>query len=1103
MAGSSYDWVKNSGLKTGSGQGSILSGYGLRNPPSTGNGKTGTAQHNAIDIRYNVGTNITSTESMKYIGGNTTNPNANSGYSAVFEDSQGNRHVFMHLNSPAGYTKDQVVPAGEVLVTTGNTGNSQGPHLHYGVTSPDGKPIDPASTDSNGTAHLSKFGAEGSEEAFGGAKRSSAGPGSTEGSPAGDGGGTQAGGIGGAAKGAGGAGGGAGCVGAMMNPMNLLSVAGVLQGLGLGALNGIMGNLTGALSAIPGVSALTGAVSGITGALNSAVGGIMQGALGGITGMVSGVANNLLGSVSQIGANLIPGLGNVISGTLQSGLNQLVSPFTSILQNPLNIANAAQLFTSKGGLAGFAKEVAGNMAGQFVAGATSAFASGVTNAIGGTMNNLLGNISMASGISGLTRDVVGGITEAMGQTFGNGTGGLGSLFKNMEGIATFGVSTLANNIGMVAADMISTGSWDTRNLTRLMQPGNIAAQIIDRGLGEATGLIPAIIKNNIPLAGIDSPMYDSQVRGILSNINSTAAIAAVAKEFGVGVGLTNLGQLTDIAHMMPDSASKMPVKSFAELGLMLTEMQVTEAPDLTYIGDAFLKIETTRDLNHVSQLPKPTHQPSAELLIKSFGYGSGTFGEINMSDMLGTAAGYVHEDTFPVIIENVNWLKKQAVAAKYFNGTSFLEELIAGKYTVEGTEDGPPDPETAAPTTITVYTITVPTGRSSDTGVADGTIGTFSDYGNGEGLIEAVNAVKDYIEEGMQDLIDSTDPDVKAAIQAIDLAHNTSVAQMIREAHLLKIYNVDIFREAPMTPLDAYVFGMSLDGYGKQTGYGKAAEFLERMATDDLYGDAIKMSMRQARNAEVLAPLGVNIERFNVPNSQYYRNPLGMIDSLYNGRLPVTPVYQQTINYPKDPVEQYIIQRDATLVNNGMDLDDMLPAEKDEMYYDTYWQDANEFIRRGMGEAAMYAAISRNLKILGNRIEIIDLDGRRLPVADITANGLENLDSSTLIAVLFDLVNRVLYGNIGVTKNTNPFYTDELVYAVVEAMGAVNPGSIDFLMQSTIGQTVLPDFLMLIANRFKNINTVFDTRMDRNDPGAYGGAGPGYDPRTARGDLEN
>ena len=1094
MTGNAYDWIKNSGLKT-QGQGSISSGYGIRNANKTSQGYSST-NHKGVDVRYNVGTNITSTESMTLVSKNTDASKA-SGYSATYVDSEGNYHTFMHLNSPPGYSVGQSVNAGDVLVTTGNTGNSSGPHLDYRV-SKNGEPIDPLSTDSNGTAHMSKFGAEGSDEALGGMQRSSAGNPATAGSPAGDGPGTQS-----AATGAGGAGGGAGCVGAMMNPMNLLSMAGVLQGLGLSALGGIMGNLTGALGAVPGLSALSGVASSITGALGSAVGGVMQGALGGISNMVSGVATNLLGSVSQIGANLIPGLGNVIGSTLQGGLNQLISPLTSVLQNPLNIVGVAQQFSSKGGLSGFLQNVAGNMAGNFAAGATSAFTSGITNAIGGTMNNLLGNISMASGISGMTRDIVGGMSEALGQTFGNGTGGLGALFKNMEGVATFGVSALADNIGLVAADMISAGSWDTRNLTRLMQPGNIAAQIIDRGLGESTGLVQALVRENIPLAGIDSPLYDDKIRGILSNVSSTAAVAAVAKEFGVSVNLTNLGQLTDMSRMMPDSFAKLPVNSFAELGLLLTDMQVTEAPDLSYIGDAFLKIESTKDLNHISQMPKPMHQPSAELVMKSFGYGSGTFGEISMSDVLGTAAGYVHEDTIPVIIENTNWLKTQSEADQYFNGTSFLEELIAGKYTVETTTSVETSPGSGIYNDVTSYTITVPTGRVGDTGVANGTIGTFSDSGDGAGLIEAVNAVKDYIEQGMETLLASTDPDIKAAIQAIDMAHNASVAQVLREAHLLKLYNIDIFREAPMTPLDAYVFGMSLDGYARQTGYGHASEFLERMATDDLYGDAIKFSMRQARNAEVLAPLGINIERFQVPNSQYYRNPLGMIDSLYNGRLPSTPLYQQSITYPTDPVEQYIIQRDATLVNNGMDLEDMLPAEKDELYYDTYWQDSNEFIRRGMGEAAIYAAISRNLKILGNKIEIIDLDGFRRPVADITARGLENLDTATLISVLFDLVNRVLYGNIGVTKNTNPFYTDELVYAVVEAMGTINPGSIDFLQQSYIGTVALPDFLTLIANRFKNINTVFDTRMDRNDPGVYGGAGPGYDPQTARGDLEN
>jgi hypothetical protein len=1077
MAGNAYEWKRNSGLDTSRNQGAITSGYGVRVAPATSGG-VGSTNHLGVDVRYNVGTNITSGENLTFVGSSS---GGGGGFTASFQDSDGNRHSFLHLNSSPGFTPGQSVPAGTVLAVTGNSGNSSGPHLDYRVRDSSGRPIDPLSTDSKGVAHMSKFGPEGSDKALGNMDRSTKPP-PGEKKPDDQNAGTKE-----AAKGGGGAGGGAGCAGAAMNPANMTSVAGVMQGLGLTSLGGIMGSLTGALSAVPGISQLAGAASQITGAISSAVGGVLP-ALGGIGGLPTAFASGLLGSVSQLGAGSIPGLGNVISSTLQSGLGQLASPLTSVLQNPLNLAGVAQQFTSGGGLGGVLQSVAGNMAGNFAAGATSAFSSGITNSLGGTMNNLLGNISMASGICGVTRDVVSGVSEAMSQTFGNGAGGLGALIKNMEGVATFGVSALANNLSTVASDMLSVGTWDTRNLTRLMQPGNIAAQIIDRGLGETTGIMQAIVKENIPLAGIDSAIHDGKIQKILDNVTGTAALSAVAKEFGVAVNFTNLGQLTNLAQVMPDSARKLPVNNFADLGLMLIEMQVTEAPDFSYIGDAFLKIESTRDLNHISQLPKPIHHPSGELLMKTFGYGSGTFGEITMADLMGTVAGYVHEDTVPVIVDNVTWLKTQAVADQYFTGSEILEQLIIGTYTATiSTETFP-----GSGVFVITYLITVPN------------VGVFNDTGNGAGLLAAVTATLAYIEQGLQDLINSSDPEVRAAVQAIDLAHNASVAQVIREAHLLKLYNIDIFREAPMTPLDAYVFGMSLERvYAMQTGYGQAADFLERLASDDLYGDSIKLSMRQARNAEVLAPLGVNVERFNVPNSQYYRNPLEMIDSLYNGRLPATPVYQQSIVYPTDPVEKYIVERDAALVNTGMDLDDMLPAEKDELFYDTYWQNSNEFIRRGMGEAALYAAVSRNLKVLGNKIEIIDLNGRRLPVADITAGGLENLDSATLIAVLFDLVNRVLYGNIGVSKNTNPFYTDELVYAVVEAMGAANPGSIDFLMESSIGTTALPDFLLLLANRFRNINTVFDTRLDRNDPGVYGGTGPGYNPQSARGDVDN
>ena len=866
-----------------------------------------------------------------------------------------------------------------------------------------------------------------------------------------------------AAAGAGGAGGGAGCVGAgLLSGVAGMALGGVMGGLGMG-LNGALGNLTSAFNALPGVGAISSAFSQASGLLSS---GIMS--------------NPVFGALSQVGNGILPGLSNVLPGVLNAAAGQLLSPLNAILQNPLNLPSVVQQMASKGGIGGFVKSIGQNMVGNFV---------------GGTIANLTNNIQVAGAMSGISRTIVGGISEGMGQTFGTGIGGIGAIARNIDGVVTYGLSTLSNNLGAVAADMIATGNWNTSNLTRLMQPANIAGQIIARGLGEITGLNTAIINAGIPLAAIDNPIYDAQVRNILNGINNQTALNSVINGFAVGVNLTNLGQLADLQTMMKQSANTLPVNNFQDLGKQLIELQVTQAKTFSEIGSAFLRIESARELNHIVQLPTPMHKPTGELILKSFGYGSGTFGEVIPADMLGSAAGYVHNDTFKVMIDNHKWLKEKAdapggypILQQYYTLCDELTEIIA-QYTATpvgggGEEEGPPPP-------------------TSESLVYD--------------WIERMETYLTELKEEAERLLrEEKDGSLLNALELIEKAHATSTAQVLREATLWDRMGYSILEGQPMNLLGAYSTVVSLQAGATETGYGQFADTVERLATDDLYGDAIKAMMRQARNAQVLDNLGVNTERFALPSSGYYRNPLGVYKDTYTNNLMKPPLNVQQIYFPSDPVEQYIMERDTVLVENGFigpdnlllpaDENDnatypsddiLLPAQKDEAWTNLWWDKsgADNNVLRSIGELVVNQAILKNMRLFGdNSLVMIDLDRQRRPIGTLTETGIINLNNENLISTLFDVVNRLLYGKIGVTKLDTPFHTDEIIYGIAELLGEVNAGNVEFLQNTYLGKTVLSELLTRFANRFKPINTIFDTRMDRNDPSTYGGAGPGTDP---------
>ena len=623
--------------------GTITSRFGYRDPPKTATGY-GSSQHNGIDIAYPVGTNIVANTGLTYVGGSSGGAG---GFTEKFVDANGNTYSFLHLNGSSGFEPGQKFAPGDTIAVTGNSGNSSGPHLDFRLTDKDGKYVDPLSVDPNtGKPYAGIASAQGTDTGLGGTPK--VGDNSTAGNT--QPGGTNIGGQG--AAGAGGSGGQSACASAGLTAIASIAMGGVLQGLGLG-LNGAFGQLTNALNQIPGVQAITGAFQQATGLLNAA-----GGALNSITG-------GAFSALSGMGAGILPGLSNVIPNVLQGAVGQLLSPITSVLANPLSLPSVVQQFTAAGGLGGFLSQVGGNMVGNFV---------------GGTIANLTSNLQLGGALSEITRNITGGVGEAMGQAFGNATGGIGEMFRNMDGALTYGLSTLGNNLGAVAANMIATGRWDASQLTRLMSPGAIAGQIISRGLGEVTGLTTQLINNNIPIAGVNSALYDSQVSKILSGINSSGAIDAVKSTFAVTTNLDHLGDLTDINKMMPDVAKTLPVKSFEGLGQELIKLQVTNATDLSEIGSTLLKIENGRDLNNLSQLDSPMHKPTGELLLKTFGYGSGTYGELTTSDFMGTPAGIVHNDTLPVIINNMKFIQDHPELACYYELVQLLNDVLNGKY---------------------------------------------------------------------------------------------------------------------------------------------------------------------------------------------------------------------------------------------------------------------------------------------------------------------------------------------------------------------------------------------------------------------------------------
>lgn len=532
---------------------------------------------------------------------------------------------------------------------------------------------------------------------------------------------------GGGLPGAAGAGGGAGCAAGALMGVAGIAAGGLLGGLGAGisgalsnvtgalglssitgAMSGVMGSISGALSSVTG--ALSGALGGLTGSLggilnntlqgaisggvrgllsgqglngfmNGAIGGFSSGVGGALSGalstMTGGISGQVMGTLSGLGGNILPSLtgvlpgniSNMLGGALQGAIGGVLAPLNNVLRNPMNLPNAVQQFAAGGGLTGVVNTVAANMVGK--------------NMPGG-VNNFISNINMASAISGQANAVVGGVIEGLGQRYGNGPGGLGANYRNANDMISYGATSISRNLPVTAANMVETGKFDTKNLLRLQAPGSVAAQIINKGLGQSTGLIPKLIAAGIPVLDIDNPNYDTRIQQILTSINNPDAINAVKTAFNSYRSLDNLGQLTDLNHMMPDVVKNGGYKTFDDLGKHLISIGITQAEDFQQIGNTLGQVNAGLDLNHYSQLNTPYHKPTADLLLSMFGYGGGTLGEITMVDFLGTPAGYVHTDSLQHVLNANDYLNTLPEGKELQRRIGILRDLINGKFTIPG-----------------------------------------------------------------------------------------------------------------------------------------------------------------------------------------------------------------------------------------------------------------------------------------------------------------------------------------------------------------------------------------------------------------------------------
>ena len=863
-------------------------------------------------------------------------------------------------------------------------------------------------------------------------------------------------------------------------PAKLLAKSGLLANLsGIGA-NASMIDSIGSLknNSIPGIMnrVFVYAAGALGNRLNAAYISD-KGALAGLDPLQS-INPSTLTALSKLGNQLIPGLSNVLPASIATTtINQLNGILGTV--NYGAPTDASSQFAMAGGLSGTLEFCVNNMTG----GEWNPLGIISAGPLDGTLPNLIPNtkkdllrytniINSAVAFTESNKSLVSAISEGMSINFGSGPSGYGAKVRNMQDAMTFSVTTLGQNINAIASDLINMGDWEATDLMRFMQPGHIALQILQRGLGDITGLIEELTELGIPIAGIDNPQYDSLTLKALNNINNGIAINYVKTAFSMNVEFSKLGDICLLDKMMLASKDNLPVQNFRELGVQLSYIGINNSTTVRTLGEILSKIETSTDLNHISQLENPLPDDIGTHLMQIFGYGGGAFGEQTIVDIIGTAAGYIHNDSVKVIVDTANYISTQPDAINLLRLTTMLENTLKGKYTSLG-KIGDINAIPAVPDEPGYITVPFTSGPE-----------IFNT------IDAAILAFIPLIEAEQQQLLSTSNSVLLDNILKLDIAYKASCSQLVRENNNLTIHNISLFNTYSQAA-DAISFVSKLDTWALDKGYGTPSEYIERVVTDDVYGNAILYIMRQTRNAELLKELGIDTDQHKLPKSQYYNNPTEFYTNLYSGSLSGKSKNQTNLVLPKTINEVYALNRYNLLANNGYDKVVLTDSQKTEAYYDLMWKSASSKKNEVIGRKVVFKAIADRIIIVSNDLYIIDAYGNNVKFGTIiNKSSVLILSKEDFILNMLDAVNNALYGNISVSKTTNPFNTEQMIYGVLELLLEVSKDNILGLMETVTGKLLALSLLKKLLVKFDIKRNQFDTGMDRNDPAAWGDTGP-------------
>lgn len=694
-------------------------------------------------------------------------------------------------------------------------------------------------------------------------------------------------------------------------------IMGAIQGIGgslVGGLqNGIQGALSNALGSATSLlqSGLSNVISQITGPVFAQIQGIGSGILSSLTGVFP---SNVAGDVAK--GLVTDAVSKTANSIVQSGVSQL-GGFANIFSTALSASSGGS--NLKQALASSTSQVFGRATdGILASGNIPGYDTSVITASTALTGEDEGveqydNIATQQWMpaASKTMSFVRPLEEVLETSVNSDKiNGFGSLFKDYNSMVTQGFGNLTDHLLALGADLTNLGSLgDMNDLLNIGTGKQLARQLIENGLGIKTGLVQAMSERGLPVTAIQNEESEPYIRQILAGINDPDVIDEVKAVFGVSstLNIHSLADFLDTNLVLPQSKDFNYFANIRDIGTTLLLCCKSMGNVRTYrdLGNLMVNMETAETFTELLDEYHVIRYDEAIALQSALPPNS-MFSEDGpvIADFIGTAAGYIHTNTLPKMAELIVDIGAATELSKFKTLMTLLQNVLSGSNVVGSTIVIP----TTAGYTFGTYTsldaaalavkakieaeltsikATVPTTNPTlwakiveyealhtssaeflvhekkmrmaygiDIGeptitqhfIGDGTSVTFP-------LDEIASGTATVYVDGK--LVSSRFWTMNAAKTAITL---TAVPAIGKEV----VISYDTGKLMPQaSTTDTWEFSSSIENHALATGYGGPAEFLNRLATNDMDGQRIKAIMIQARNKARFDAVGIGCPGFN------------------------------------------------------------------------------------------------------------------------------------------------------------------------------------------------------------------------------------------------